>query len=333
MAGSGLSRVLKMFWRDDDEERDVFSADDSGNIRRRIRGELVTVKRLGIERCAGAVRRARAGNKQVANAPRVRIRRLPGIGRVRLLQRIGGAEEVIALHQHARASVETDAIEADVGVVVIEDMTFAVTDAGVALDVVGEPIVVVGHAIPTDVLEMLCAGIRESHLVVIVELRPRNRRVIRADGDVEQTIRARRQITMIDPDVMARAKRDGIRVGILDGEIAKDDVRLRVDIEPEAIEDDPGVRADNGLVAFDADCGRIGPGTVRCAVDDDGVRRGGTGVSDETGFCGDVNDRTAAATRRAVLPKRVDCRPTNRAVCALKRKRQPGNRNHQASMN
>ena len=53
-----------------------------------------------------------------------------------------------------------------------------------------------------------------------------------------------------------------IRVRVLDGQVAEDDVCLCVDIEAEAVEHDTAIRANDRLVTLDCDGRGVGPEIV-----------------------------------------------------------------------
>ncbi|KAI6748088.1 hypothetical protein HG531_008630 [Fusarium graminearum] len=146
------------------------------------------------------------------------------------------------LSTHARV----DTSDADVLVVVVEDVDGTEADRGSTRANVGPVVVGVGDVESTSVLSSVAVGVADKRsLMVVVE----TIKEVLVLGEVGG------QLAVVDPDVGGLLDADGVAVGsdnVLDGQVADDDVLLLVDVEADVLERSTS-GTDDGLVGLDTD--------------------------------------------------------------------------------
>ncbi|CAF3641856.1 unnamed protein product, partial [Fusarium graminearum] len=163
------------------------------------------------------------------------------------------------LSTHARV----DTSDADVLVVVVEDVDGTEADRGSTRANVGPVVVGVGDVESTSVLSSVAVGVADKRsLMVVVEVGVGDGDPVGSVGDIEETIKevlvlgeVGGQLAVVDPDVGGLLDADGVAVGsdnVLDGQVADDDVLLLVDVEADVLERSTS-GTDDGLVGLDTD--------------------------------------------------------------------------------
>lgn len=176
------------------------------------------------------------------------------------------------LSTHARV----DSGDADILVVVVEDVDKAETDGGGAGTNVGPTVVGVGDVESALVLGGVAVRVANKRgLVVVVEVGVGDGDPVRGVGDVEEAVEevlvlgeVGRELTVVNPDVSGLLDANGITVlsnNVLDGKVANNDVLLLVDVETDVLERSASSTND-GLVRLDTDL--VVAGDLALDVDD-----------------------------------------------------------------
>ena len=156
--------------------------------------------------------------------------------------------EVVVLREHLSLRMEADAIRADILPIAVVDVHLAIADARIALGVVLEHTVCECHTLLAVVLIVASAGVCDAHLVVVVELHPRDGEEVRTVGDVKQTVVRIGEVAMVHPHMMAVVEGYAVDAPFLQEDVADDDVALVGCDEGYAVERLSRPGADDGLV-------------------------------------------------------------------------------------
>lgn len=187
-----------------------------------------------------------------------------------------GVGEGSRLNKNLSTHARVDSGDADILVVVVEDVDEAETDGGGAGTNVGPTVVGVGDVESALVLGGVAVRVANKRgLVVVVEVGVGDGDPVRGVGDVEEAVEevlvlgeVGRELTVVNPDVGGLLDTNGITVGsnnVLDGKVANNDVLLLVDVETDVLERSASSTND-GLVRLDADL--VVAGDLALDVDD-----------------------------------------------------------------
>lgn len=174
-----------------------------------------------------------------------------------------GVFEGSRLNKNLSTHARVDSGDADILVVVVEDVDEAETDGGGAGTNVGPAVVGVGDVESALVLGGVAVRVANKRgLVVVVEVGVGDGDPVRGVGDVEEAVEevlvlgeVGRELTVVNPDVSGLLDANGITVlsnNVLDGKVANNDVLLLVDVETDVLERSASSTND-GLVRLDAD--------------------------------------------------------------------------------
>ena len=187
-----------------------------------------------------------------------------------------GAGESSRLNKDLSTHARVDTSDADILVVVVEDVDETEADGRSARSNVGPVVVGVGDVESTSVLISVAVRVTDKRsLVVVVEVGVGDGHPVRSVGNVKETIKVvlvlgevGGQLAVVDPDVGGLLDTDGITVvsnDVLDSEITNDNVLLLVDVKTNVLERSTG-SSDDGLVRLDADL--VVSGDLALDVDD-----------------------------------------------------------------
>jgi len=187
-----------------------------------------------------------------------------------------GAGESSRLNKNLSTHARVNTSNADILVVVVEDVDETEADGRGTRSNVGPVVVGVGDVESTSVLISVAVRVTDQRsLVVVVEVSVGDGNPVRSVGNIKKTIievlvlgEIRGQLAVVDPDVGGLLDTDGITVGsndVLDGEVTNDDVLLLVDVKTNVVERSTG-SSDDGLVRLDADL--VVAGDLTLDVDD-----------------------------------------------------------------
>ena len=144
--------------------------------------------------------------------------------------------------------METNTIRGYILPETVIDVHLSITDSRISLHIIFEHTMREGHPLLVVILVVASTRIRYAHLVMVVQFHPGDGEEIRTVCNIEQAIVGVREVTMVNPHMMAVVESNTVNTTFLQRDIPYNDIPLAACSQRNTIQRLSASTANNRLV-------------------------------------------------------------------------------------